>query len=191
MRPQLSGVVPCGFDKSPGDCRHGHDGRTNVSRGGRLRWSNLKNSKEHKRRYRNLDNTLKPLGDLLQPNGIVRNDSDIVEVFAKWERTVRPGFVRLTLRPVLEPEKRMSAEGRRRLAAKARELRLRTFAVQLGALAKLRRGGEQTVRVEHSPCPRRRPSTPRWAMRGGQVQNSEDRGRARRRRIPQRPRRDL
>jgi len=75
-----------------------------------------------KRRRRDLDNTLKPLGDLLQSNGIVRNDNDIVEVFAKWERTVRPGFVRLTLRQVLEPEKRMSAEGRRRVSAKAREL---------------------------------------------------------------------
>jgi Holliday junction resolvase RusA-like endonuclease len=69
-----------------------------------------------------VDNVIKPFGDLLQAIGIIQNDHDIVEVSAKWDKTVRPGFVRLTLRQVLEPEKRMSAEGRRRVGAKAREL---------------------------------------------------------------------
>jgi len=174
-----------------------------------------------------LDNTLKLLGDLLQPNGIVRNDklgiphsdkngwlAQLMEaltasnafaiqqvswlnagVDAQGENSAQRLNSALAAVHAAAAKDEVEAMLAKQMAAahvatmkcpfqlqrsqqnpqfeahgNMANTRLRTFAVQLVAVAKLRRGGEQTVRVEHSPCPRRRPSTPRWAMRGGQVQ---------------------
>src|SRR5262249_25332239 len=59
-------------------------------------------------RSRDLDNLLKPIGDLLQANGIIENDARVCELFARRDKTVPTGRVRLEVRQVLAPTHRMS-----------------------------------------------------------------------------------
>ena len=67
-------------------------------------------------RPRDIDNLLKATCDLLQINGVVENDVKVCEVFAKWDRTVPSGFMRIEVRQALAPELRMSSEARQRLS---------------------------------------------------------------------------
>ena len=153
-----------------------------------------------------MDNTLKPLGDLLQPNGIVRNDklgiphsdkngwlAQLMEaltasnafaiqqvswlnagVDAQGENSAQRLNSALAAVHAAAAKDEVEAMLAKQMAAahvatmkcpfqlqhsrqnpqleahgNMANTRLRTFAVQLVALAKLRRSGEQTVRVEH------------------------------------------
>src|SRR5262249_32860353 len=74
-------------------------------------------------RARDLDNLCKSICDLLQANAVIENDQCVAELFAKWERTVPTGRIRVEVRQVTPPMKRMSAELRERYSRERRGVR--------------------------------------------------------------------
>ena len=66
-------------------------------------------------RSRDLDNLCKPICDLLQGNSIIENDSRICELWARSDKIVPTGCIRVEVRGVLAPALRMSLEGRQQL----------------------------------------------------------------------------
>jgi len=54
------------------------------------------------RRRRDLDNTLKCLGDTLTRNGILRDDSQIVDLRVRWVKKGQGAPVRIEIAPAIE-----------------------------------------------------------------------------------------
>src|SRR5262245_55834464 len=50
----------------------------------------------------------------------ILNDACVCELFARWDRVVPTGRIRVEVRQVLAPKLRMSAEGRQRLSEQRR-----------------------------------------------------------------------
>jgi hypothetical protein len=74
-------------------------------------------------RARDLDNIVKPLCDALQANSVIENDQCVAELFAKWDKTVPTGRIRVEVRQVAHPTKRMPAELRERYSRERRGVR--------------------------------------------------------------------
>jgi crossover junction endodeoxyribonuclease RusA len=87
------------------------------------------------KRPRDLDNLLKATCDLLQANGIIESDALVCELHAKWDRTIPIGRVRVEVRQVAPPEKRMSAATRLQVSRRVRGWRQRQGEVLEGASA--------------------------------------------------------
>jgi Holliday junction resolvase RusA-like endonuclease len=93
------------------------------------------------KRARDLDNIFKACGDLLQAHGIIENDNRVCEIFARWDRAVPTGFIRLEVRQVRAPALRLSPDIRERFSV--RQAERRALAAKLRSEAEeLRRRGE-------------------------------------------------